>query len=103
MWRIDVTRRQYVTQRGRCKDILSAVEFARSADTAAEKNVPTPTTFLANRLPTLYGVALERLTENVPRKTDVLNARVQPLFLRNHNFNFNDSNLEKFRSILLKA
>lgn len=105
MWRIDVTGRQYVTQRGRCKDILSAVEFAPSADTAAEKNVPTPTTFLANRLPTLYGVALERLTENVSRKTDVLNAHVQPhgLFLRNHNFNFNDSNLEKFQSILLKT
>lgn len=61
---------------------------------------------LANRLPTLYGVALERLTENVPRKMDVLNARVQPhgvsFFLRNRNFNFNDSNSKGFQSILLK-
>jgi len=58
---------------GCCKDILSR-RWICSADTAAEKNVPTPTTFPADRLSTLYSVALGRLTENVPREINIPNA-----------------------------
>lgn len=40
---------------GHCKDILFAVEFARRYG-RVEKNVPIPTTFLADRLPLHYTV-----------------------------------------------
>lgn len=49
-----------------CKDILSAVEFARSVPIwSSRKTFQHQRLFPADRLPTLYGVALGRLTENV--------------------------------------
>lgn len=84
MRRIDVTRRQRVTAVV-AKIYYLGVEFARcSADTAAEKNVPTPTTFPADFLHCTVG----RLTKNVPREMDISNVCIQAyrMHLRDRNF-----------------